>query len=278
MSTGMVFDIYRIKSPNLTPYIQYILFNYSDGCCGSHLVTSFANTNICLGIVKGKELVNRQDSIKCMRPKQGVNAYLSGMYLSPHRFEAEGALDEICIDFTPQGYYHFFGFPAQTYIFNEDILTEGFGKEARNFFATVFEKSSFRQRGQMIEQFLQKRFIDTGKAFAEQCLYYIHRAGGNITLRALAASLQCSEKKIVRTFLSNFDLTPKDYMRIMRFRKTLAELNRDYHHNLTCICYENDYYDQSHFIKDFRFFTGETPGRIKDNLHDVKQHVIIGLD
>jgi len=29
--------------------------------------------------------------------------------------------------------------------------------------------------------------------------------------------------------------------------------------NLTKIAYESDYYDQAHFIKDFKKFTGTTP-------------------
>lgn len=278
MSAGMVFDIYKITSPDLARYIQYILFNYSEEQSYSQLITSFANTNICLGIVKEKELINRHDGVKCIQYKPGINSYLSGMYLQPHKFEANGTLDEICIDFTPLGYYHFFRFPAKTYIFNEDILSEGFGKDAKHFFEAIFEIPDFQKRGALIEQFLLKRVIERNTTFLQQCLYYIHLAHGEITLKELADYLRCSEKKIVRSFLSNFDLTPKDYTRIVRFRKTLAHLNGNHTHSLTSIGYESNYYDQSHFIKDFRFFTEKTPKQIKDTIVDVKQNVIIGVE
>ncbi len=39
--------------------------------------------------------------------------------------------------------------------------------------------------------------------FLEQCLYHIHRAGGEIKLKELSAYQQCSEKKIVRSFLTS---------------------------------------------------------------------------
>ena len=278
MSNGMVFDIYKISSPELSRYIQYILFNYCSEPSHSQFITSFANTNICLGIVKEKELCCRPDGVKCMRYKPGINAYLSGMYLRPHRFEAAGLLDEICIDFTPVGYYRFFRFPAKMYILNEDVLTEGFGKDAKIFFETVFEVADFQERGALIEDFLRRMLIDAHTTFLEECLYFIHRSYGTITLKDLAARLQCSEKKIVRAFLYSFDLTPKDYMRIVRFRKALCGMNGNHTGSLTSIGYESDYFDQSHFIKDFRFFTGKTPKQIMDTIVDVHQNVIIGVE
>ncbi len=273
----MVFDIYKIASPHLSPYIQYILFNYAGTPEQPQAITSFANTNICLGIVKEKELVCREDGVKHMRPKAGINSYLSGMYLLPHKFESGGTLDEICIDFTPLGYYHFFRFPVKTYILHQDILTEGFGRDAAHFFETVFKTCSFRQRGAMIEQYLLSKIAPATNTFLEQCLYYIHREHGDITLKTLATRQQCSEKKIVRAFTSSFDLTPKDYIRIVKFRNALALVNSSTD-SLTGIGYESNYYDQSHFIRDFRFFTEKTPKQIRDNLVDVKQNVIIGVE
>jgi AraC-like DNA-binding protein len=278
MSAGMVFDIYKITSPVLACHVQYILFNYSDGSSSSQVITSFANTNICLGVVKEKELICRADGVKCMQPKTGIHSYLSGMYLAPHKFEAIGPLDEICIDFTPLGYYHFFRFPLKTYVFNEDVLSGGLGKEATSFFETVFEIPDFQKRGALIEQFLLSKFIVTDSTFLQQCLHYIDRTGGEITLKQLSSCLQCSEKKVVRAFINNFDLTPKDYMRIVRFRRALASLNTNSTSSLTSLGYEHCYYDQSHFIKDFKFFTGKTPKQIRDTIVDVKQNVIIGIE
>ena len=67
-------------------------------------------------------------------------------------------------------------------------------------------------------------------------------------------------------------------MRIVKFRSALKYLNNYSGKNLTSIGYEFDYYDQSHFIKDFKFFTEKTPKQLKNNLHDVQQKVIIGID
>lgn len=274
----MTFDVYKITSKQLIPYIQYVLFNYSNNPSHTRLITSFANTNICLGIINGKELSSRGNGVKYTCNKTGITSYLSGMYLEPHKFEAEGTLDEICIDFTPLGFYQFFKFPVKTYILQEDILTESFGKESKHFFEQVFNITDFQKRGALIEDYLQKKIMVSDSAFLQQCLYEIHQANGAITLKELSFRLKCSEKKIVRSFLSHFDLTPKDYMRIVKFRKALGYLNRYPHKSLTSIGYECNYYDQSHFIKEFKFFTEKKPKQLKDSLHDIKQKVILGID
>jgi len=274
----MIFDVYNIASPLLSRYVQYILFNYSSDASYSSLVTSFANTNICLGIINGKKLDNRTDEVKYTEYKSGINSYISGMYLKPYKFEADGILDEICIDFTPIGYYRFFKFPLRTYIFNEDILSEAFGKDAIEFFESIFNISDFQKRGLLIEEYLMSRVIPCDTMFLEQCLYSIHRVSGEIKLKELSAYLQCSEKKIIRAFLAAFDLTPKDYIRIVKFRNALANLNGNHAKSLTSVCYESNYYDQSHFIRDFKFFTEKTPKEIKEVLLDIKQNVIIGIE
>ncbi|HTB24873.1 MAG TPA: helix-turn-helix domain-containing protein [Puia sp.] len=278
MGTEMMFDTYKITSPLLSKYIQYILFNYSSDKSYSRYITSYANTNICLGIIKEKSLCFRDDGIKYVKNKPGIHSYLSGMYLVPHKFYAAGSLDEICIDFTPLGYYHFFKFNVKTYVFNEDILSEAFGKDGKIFFEFVFNSSSFQKRGQLIENFLLARIITPKLDFLEESLNYIHFYSGQITLRKLSDYMRSSEKKIVRSFVSYFDLTPKDYIRIVRFRKALDSLNENRASHLTSIGYDSNYYDQSHFIKDFHFFTEKTPRQIRDIIFNVKQDVLIGLE
>ena len=274
----MLFDIYKITSKELLPHVQYILFNHSRDNAYSKVITSFANTNICLGIINQKKLVNGPGGVKGTEAKNGIYSYLSGMYLAPHKFEASGSLDEICIDFTPLGYYHFFRLPLKTYIIEEDVLTETWGAAAKPFFEAVFSVADLQKRGALIEAFLLKRFINHQTPLLQECLYDIHNAKNDLTLKQLAKQLRCSEKKVVRAFLARFDLTPKDYLRIVKFRRTLQLLHHAPGENLTSVAHQSGYYDQSHFIKDIRFFTEKSPKEIRAALHNVKQHVIIGLE
>src|SRR5437764_3211809 len=145
----MFFDIYNIQSSVLKPYVQYILFNISKDPTNNSIITSFANTNICLGIINHKNIIQLPNGIHSVTSSSTITSYISGMYLKPHVFKSQGTLDEICIDFTPSGYYQFFPFPLKKYLINEDILTEAFGKDSKSFFELVFSKRNNYERGKL---------------------------------------------------------------------------------------------------------------------------------
>ncbi len=272
----MQFDTYKIQSTALKKYVQYILFNYSTEHTTNRLVTSYANNNICLGIIKDNVLNEGVNQEKLIKAKPGIHSYISGMYLAPHRFRATGTLDEICIDFTPLGYYQFFRNPLKTYILEENIIAEAWGKNAIFFFEKVFDEAGLRQRGALIENFLLKKLLSTEHGFLQQCLYEIHSTHGKTTLYELGKNLQCSEKKIIRSFGDKLDITPKDYMKILRFRNALTLL-KSKTLSLTEIAYELDYYDQSHFIKDINFFTGLPSKKLYHSLHNIKDDVLVSV-
>lgn len=58
-------------------------------------------------------------------------------------------------------------------------------------------------------------------------------------------------------------MNPKEYRRIARFQRALRMMqlgSRDY----ADIAYANGYSDQSHFIRDFRQFSGMTPKQLTE--------------
>ncbi|MDP3467959.1 MAG: helix-turn-helix domain-containing protein [Daejeonella sp.] len=54
--------------------------------------------------------------------------------------------------------------------------------------------------------------------------------------------------------------TPKKFASIVRINAVLNDLNAK---SLIEICYENNFFDQARFIKDFKQFTGDTPEHFK---------------
>jgi AraC-like DNA-binding protein len=71
-----------------------------------------------------------------------------------------------------------------------------------------------------------------------------------------------SERYIQRLFIENVGLTPRSFFKIHRFNKSL-ELVRSSDSSLTSIAYDCGYYDQAHFIKEFKKYTGMTPSEIR---------------
>jgi AraC-like DNA-binding protein len=68
-----------------------------------------------------------------------------------------------------------------------------------------------------------------------------------------------------RKFLKQIGLSPKQLGKVIRLQTALKLLLNRKTGTFTQIAYESEYYDQNHFIKDFKEFTGTTP---KDFLAD----------
>jgi AraC-like DNA-binding protein len=72
-------------------------------------------------------------------------------------------------------------------------------------------------------------------------------------------ALNVSERSLERLFLTHIGITPILYARICRFQTSLALLRQGTFRSLTDIAYSLGYFDQSHFIRDFKLFSGASP-------------------
>ncbi len=85
------------------------------------------------------------------------------------------------------------------------------------------------------------------------------RQGEN--LKDIRQLLNISERSLERLFNDYIGISPKLYTRICRFQASLEIIRNANFSSLTEIAYLNDYFDQSHFIRDFKIFAGTTPSQ-----------------
>lgn len=76
-------------------------------------------------------------------------------------------------------------------------------------------------------------------------------------MKELAASLYISQDPFEKKFRSRIGCSPKKFAAIIRIRNLIN--NYSSYSSLTEAAYEAGFYDQSHFIKEFRQFTGKSP-------------------
>jgi len=75
----------------------------------------------------------------------------------------------------------------------------------------------------------------------------------------LAAELGVSERQLRRGFDEVIGLSPKHYLRVVRFRRALRVARAAPSPDWAAIAEEVGYYDQAHLIADFREMSGMTP-------------------
>lgn len=80
------------------------------------------------------------------------------------------------------------------------------------------------------------------------------------SLSAVLHDLHLSERSLERLFLTHIGITPILYARICRFQSSLTLLRQGSFRSLTDIAHSLGYFDQSHFIRDFKLFSGASPG------------------
>lgn len=93
-----------------------------------------------------------------------------------------------------------------------------------------------------------------------QAIELIHQKKGAIQIDELSQLCNTSERTLERYFKSHVGLSPKFYSRIIRF-SSIFRLIQEGTIDWQDIIYKTGYYDQSHFIKNFKEFTGEDPSK-----------------
>ncbi len=118
-----------------------------------------------------------------------------------------------------------------------------------------------KQRIKIVEQFLlsQLKEIQTDKLIME-AVNLIYQSRGTIRIRELNDKLFISQSPFEKRFRKVVGTTPKKFASIVRFNSVLDDLNTK---SLIDICFEYNFFDQAHFIKDFKQFTGDTPEHFK---------------
>ena len=110
---------------------------------------------------------------------------------------------------------------------------------------------------------------------AEAAIHYLYQHRTNSDLDRLASTLNVSHRHLQKTFLSKVGLSQKQFIRMLRFQQTLQMMAQACGLNFTSLAYENNYYDQSHLVKEFKAFTGFSPSDFASEKFPINKHFIL---
>ncbi len=120
---------------------------------------------------------------------------------------------------------------------------------------------NFKDKISTIEKWLTK--LATKKELNEldkigKAVRIILEKHGLIEMETVAEEIEIGKRHFERTFKKMVGITPKFFSRIIRFGY-IFELIKDGNEPWLKIALQSGYFDQSHFIKNFKEFTGEEP-------------------
>jgi len=251
----MKFDKH-LPTERLRPYIRHFVVSENDV---ENEYKVFPTSGLVIGFQYKGQLLTIKEKTETKLSATGI----TGISDSYKVFKNPAAIGTILVYFTETGFAHF-GSPPANELFNLSLsLEEIFSKESvREVEEKLFFASSDQQRIKVVEQFLvsQLKDIQTDKLIVE-AVRLIYQSKGTIRIQELNDRLAISQSPFEKRFRKVVGTTPKKFASIVRFNTVLNNLSET--KSLTDICYQHNFFDQAHFIKSFKQFTGDTPEQFK---------------
>lgn len=139
-------------------------------------------------------------------------------------------------------------------------LVAVWGAQGRILEEQIMAAADDQNRCALLSRFLLRRLQDARQPDlrAQAAIHAAIRGDGLTTVQGLADTFNLSPRQLERQFAAHAGFSPKRFLRILRFQAAVAHYG-DRNLPLTDIALACGYYDQAHFIHDFKQFSGYTP-------------------
>lgn len=253
--------IYREYIPGdfLKPYVKcYYLYESAADVVTEDKAFATACVELMFNLGSGKWQVSSGGHFVTTPPIE-----LWGQIIQPLSFRSLGNNTMLGIRFFPQAAFIFLN--EDVSLFNNQVtdLASVSGKTVTTLHEQLLESASMDKRIGLIENFLLSRLRLTEKKIDKvelltKVITEMKQETYFDNMDNLARQYGITSRYLQKIFLQYTGLTPKLYSKINRFQNSLQLIAAN-RHSLTDITYECGYFDQSHFIREFKSFTGITP-------------------
>jgi len=204
-----------------------------------------------------------------------------GQVTRPMQIQSKGKHFMLGVRFFPHSASYFLD--EQMGQFNDSVVDLGaiLGASVKALHERLLNTQDLIARIELIEGFLLKRLSADHKQHQKiEALSHMLQNINNNNDAAVSISKIASEHGISSRYLQKLvyqytGLSPRSYSKINRFQLSLKLINKN-QASLTSIAYDCGYFDQSHFIRDFKTFTGLTPSAYMEKRSPVSQVLLAG--
>jgi AraC-like DNA-binding protein len=210
----------------------------------------------------------------------GQRAWVAGLQTRPRVSEATGAREFLAVSLTPTGAWRLLRTPMDVLTDRVVDLEDIDPVFARRLVARVSTAPSWQARFEGLDDVFLERFAaePAVPTVAPMLIQQLSTGAGDIG--RLAAEIGRSHRWLIARFRAEVGLPPKTMARLLRFNRALAAINKTRRLNWSDgkpyleslepaepgeappwpdLALDCGYYDQAHFINEFRTFAGATP-------------------
>jgi AraC-like DNA-binding protein len=197
--------------------------------------------------------------------------FRSGLYAQSRnyrKFSIEKGFGMLGVYLYPQTIPLLFNIPASSISDCNLDIKSLFNKEGEALEDRVMCAASHQLRIKLISDFLMQKLTEPDKKYKylSGIIRHAVMTGAMETVNNMANACNLSVRQIERDFKSLSGFNPRLFSKLTRFRSLMESIpTKEY--SMVDLAYEFNYYDQSHFINEFKRFTGLSPSQyMRDRL------------
>ena len=275
----MVFQVYVPVFP-LNKFIEH--FFYYEGLSPAHKKERFfpdGNTEIIFDLTENTQYIYDNESLREIQACQ--HAWVSGVRTRSITIPSGNGSRMLVVAFKRGKAHPFYSLPMSEItdqVLGADLI---FGRKILDLREQLLAATSIQQMFYLVEKFLlglahKTILTESNLNCIEYALQQIVHQPDIFSFRHLLDRIGYSQKHFIDLFKKQVGVVPKQYLKIMRFQKAILEIENNDSLRWSNIARESGFYDQAHFINEFKSFSGFTPKEYMKRKTDSVNYVPVG--
>jgi AraC-like DNA-binding protein len=240
-------------------------FIYMEGLTFTHTLDRFlpdGNTELIIDLMETPQYIHDNHTLEIIQVCR--HAWVSGVRTRPITIPAGTNNKLLVVAFKKGAAHPFYSFPMSELTDSVVMADLVFGNAISELREQLCSARSVSEMFCWVEFFLLAKAGDQLHAnpiskCIQHAITHITSQPDVLSFQSLSNHIGYSQKHFIDLFRKQVGVAPKQYLKIMRFQKAIHETTRGHSINWSRLASESGFYDQAHFIHDFKEFSGFTP-------------------
>ncbi|MEM9388823.1 MAG: helix-turn-helix transcriptional regulator [Bacteroidota bacterium] len=275
-------DIFKIHIPSGILQKSIASIVYYEGLTQAHAIERLLpDGTLNLLIELADQPQHTYDDNDLSKKRKFVKSWFSGMQTGYISISSSNRSAMMVVQFKPNGAYPILKMPVSELsnkVLDADLI---FGNEIEFLRELILSETLPDPRIRLMEQWLCSKYSSVD-AIPEAVIQFAVEETmlnpSNANMQAIADRTGYSQQHFITLFKKYVGISPKQYQRIVRFNQVLQEIEYNQKIEWCKLSQELGYFDQAHFIRDFKHFSGFSPKNYLVEKGEFLNYVPITID